>query len=988
MEAGERWMMNDVTGKAIRAWDSRGHDFATEYDRLRRPTRQKVHGTDATQSDQRTLNKDIVFAKTEYGENQSRDVALNLRTRVYRQYDGAGIMTNEAYDFKGNLLRSSRQVAPEYKEIVNWATAQPAGETFSSSTTYDALNRPTALVAPDNSVLRPAYNEANLLNALEANLRGAASVTKFVTNIDYNAKGQRELIQYGNGVETHYGYDPDTFRLINLYTRRGAQFKEDCENSDPPPPETIAAPEIPPLGKACGVQNLHYTYDPAGNITHIRDDAQDTIFFRNKRVEPSNNYIYDAIYQLIEATGRERLGQAVGGTPLPPKPSSYNDWLRIGLPHPGDGNAMGKYREIYTYDEVGNFCEMVHRGTDPAHEGWTRTFTYEEPSLFNDGAESNRLTSTSIGSITEVYSRLVEGRHDGYDAHGNMLRMPQLQVLRWDFQDRLLMTQRQKVNDEDADGAQHHGERTWYVYDASGQRVRKVTDRGAAGGQTPTRMKERIYVGAFEIYREYGSAGEVVTLERETLHVMDDKQRIALVDTKFISANPLIRYQFGNHLGSACLELDDQARVVSYEEYTPYGSTTHQSVQQNLEVPSKRYRYADKERDEESGLQYYGARYSAAWLSRWVTPDPAGLIDGVDSYVFVGNNPITMRDKSGLQGENTAEDLFLFLRNDAAFAEGKANPQVIDEAAARANSSQFGMNAQKQIEQSIKDARAARIQGAEQVYSEVAVEHGTGKVEKIGGSPVRGADNLDLVKMPDGSPPLKEGDVLRPGDAELVGDVKHGKGSVTKAHARYGARGGVTVSREVKPRRASYTPPKVKPPAKAPQKSPTVQLTPRDAALDRSTGRALAKESKLARAGTESLEKASKGAKALAKLGKAGRHLAAAVPVLGIAAGQASAAYSASQGDYVGAALDEAGFIPVVGDVLDAGRAGYALGEAANELLVDEDLAMKHGDVAKATMQKLGAGETISNIAGGIAAAGSAIGQVLVKASPIGFLFR
>lgn len=72
---------------------------------------------------------------------------------------------------------------------------------------------------------------------------------------------------------------------------------------------------------------------------------------------------------------------------------------------------------------------------------------------------------------------------------------------------------------------------------------------------------------------------------------------------------------------------------------------------------------------------------------------------------------------------------------------------------------------------------------------------------------------------------------------------------------------------------------------------------------------------------------------------------------------------------------------------MDAARGGYAIGEALNELVVDQDLAMKHGDVAKAAMQKLGAGETLSNVAGGIAAAGSAIGQVLVKASPVGFLF-
>ena len=41
-----------------------------------------------------------------------------------------------------------------------------------------------------------------------------------MTNIDYNAKGQRELIEYGNDVRTAYEYDPLTFRLIHLRTTR------------------------------------------------------------------------------------------------------------------------------------------------------------------------------------------------------------------------------------------------------------------------------------------------------------------------------------------------------------------------------------------------------------------------------------------------------------------------------------------------------------------------------------------------------------------------------------------------------------------------------------------------------------------------------------------------------------------------------------------------------------------------------------------------
>ena len=115
------------------------------------------------------------------------------------------------------------------------------------------------------------------------------------------------------------------------------------------------------------VQDLAYAYDPVGNITHIEDDAdiQNTVFFRNRRVDPSADYTYDAIYRLIEATGREQLGLAGDGTPLAPAPSSYNDVPRAGLLQPGDGNAMGIYDEQYQYDAVGNFLQFIHRGIEP-----------------------------------------------------------------------------------------------------------------------------------------------------------------------------------------------------------------------------------------------------------------------------------------------------------------------------------------------------------------------------------------------------------------------------------------------------------------------------------------------------------------------------------------------------------------------------------------------------------------------------------------------
>ncbi|HET6478871.1 MAG TPA: RHS repeat-associated core domain-containing protein [Actinoplanes sp.] len=626
MEAGERWMLNDVAGKPLYAWDSREHRFRTGYDTLRRPTDSFLC---------EGASDEVLVGRSVYGESLTNPEGSNARGKVVRVFDQAGVVVSEDYDFKGNALSSSRQLAQEYKVTLNWSGDVPLeANVYASEARYDALNRPIELTSPDNSVIRPGYNEASLLEQVEVNLRGVRQNgqpvwTPFVTNIDYDAKGQRTLIDYGNGVCTTYAYDPLTFRLVHLLTRRNAvAFPDDC-------------PQPPPDGwPGCQVQNLHYTYDPSGNITHIHDDAQQTIYFRNKRVEPSADYTYDAVYRLIEATGREHLGQ-VGGAPVP---SSYNDMPRVGiLFSASDGNAMGRYLERYVYDSVGNFQEMIHRGSDPAHPGWTRAYVYDEPSLLEPGKHSNRLTSTTLGSTTEVY----RAGGNGYDAHGNMLRMPHLQIMQWDFKDQLHMTQRQAVNADDEDVMQRQGERTWYVYDAGGQRVRKVTE--LASGQV---KDERIYLSVFEIYRRHG----VNSLVRETLHIIDGQQRIALVETRTEGSEPgvppqLTRYQHGNHLGSACLELDDQAQIMSYEEYTPYGSSSYQAVRSQTETP-KRYRYTGKERDEETGLYYHGARYYAPWLGRWTSADPAGLVDGSSLYEYVRGSPTRLSDPNGMESDD------------------------------------------------------------------------------------------------------------------------------------------------------------------------------------------------------------------------------------------------------------------------------------------------------------------------------------------------
>lgn len=614
MDVGGGTVLLDVTGKPVRALDSRGFEFRTEYDALRRPVRGYVRGPGITGD---VLQSRTVYGETLPGVNTTAGEASNLRTRVARSYDNAGPGSNVRYDFKGNLLEAERQLAAGYRDIADWdAHVDLAGPAYTSRTSYDALNRPVSMTAPDGSVTIPEYNAASQLDRVGVLLDGDAGVTDIVAHLDYNARGQRTLISYGNGTRSEYAYDPLTFRLTGLVTLRGEQR----------------------------LQDLRYAYDPVGNATSVQDRAQQRVFFRNRVVEPSVGYVYDAVYRLTEATGREHLGQA-DDTRLAVPPSARDD-PRVGLPQPGDGAAMARYTERYRYDPVGNLLRVTHRSADPTYGGWTRDYHYREPSLLQPDRHGDRLSGCS--SPRDVG----EHRAFRYDEQGNTIVMPELPALRWDPQDRLHLTARHAS----ADG--RVPEPTYYVYDQTGQRARKVTattKHGADDGPESAVIRfERIYVGAFELYREYDSDG-AITVSRETLHVFDDTHRVALVETRTDGTDrgpaELIRYQLDNHLGSSVLELDQSGEVITYEEYYPYGSTSYQAVRSRIETP-KRYRYTGKERDTETGLYYHGARYYAPWLGRWTSCDPAGLADGVNVYAYVRGNPVNRRDPTGTDGQD------------------------------------------------------------------------------------------------------------------------------------------------------------------------------------------------------------------------------------------------------------------------------------------------------------------------------------------------
>lgn len=362
-------------------------------------------------------------------------------------------------------------------------------------------------------------------------------------------------------------------------------------------------------------QELAYRYDPVGNVTQITDNSQTTRFFRNQEVAPTNTYRYDSLYQLVEATGRESVDSS--DSYRPPDAAA---------PNPGDTSQLLNYRETYRYDQGGNMLELRH-----VRDGNTYTRSFD-------------VASSSNRSLLKTDA--TPGFDTAFDVAGNLLALQPGQGLQWGLRNQLqkivTITRANGGDDEEV-----------YVYDGSDQRVRK---RRTFLTQGTTRLEDVFYLPGLEL-RTCGTAVktdehlEVIILQAGSsnvrcLHWVNGKP-------EGISQNQL-RYSLTDHLGSSTMEWDADARLLSHEGYLPFGETAWWAAQSALEGNYKTIRYSGKERDA-SGLYYYGYRYYAPWLQRWINPDPEGEIDGLNLYSMVRNNPVKYRDTDGSISEEITQ---------------------------------------------------------------------------------------------------------------------------------------------------------------------------------------------------------------------------------------------------------------------------------------------------------------------------------------------
>ncbi|MFI7598296.1 SpvB/TcaC N-terminal domain-containing protein [Actinoplanes sp. NPDC049681] len=627
LDAGTSVSVFDAAGNLLQIRDSRDALSLRTYDLLNRHRR--TYARDRA-TDDLTLRE-----VSEYGDGSAADQPVADRTaardanrlgRLWRQYDGAGRLTVDSYDFTGNPAEQAREVigddaiaaAEPAGWTADWADARARGAldpvAHRTTSRFDALGRATEILAPvdvtgHRARITPDYARSGALRAV------AVDDVPFVRLLAYDAHGRRVLAAYGNGLVTRCAYDPDTFRLTALRT---APMTADDD--------TLTG--WTPAGAA--VQDHRYAYDLVGNLGTI-DDRTAGCGVVGSADGPDRlvrTFDHDPLYRLVSATGRACasigslrplddgprcgfLGPPAAAPPAAPSP--------VNAPEVTTG-----YREQYTYDPVGNLLDLLYSvttGTD--RPSWHRRYGYAglPPDQWAD-ASDNHLTSVHNGG-SEFTSEI--------DVAGHLTGENEDRRYTWDHAGRLIGFRVSNGNGTSVAAR--------YLYDVEGRRVKKWVRRGGNG----SRDASTIYVGNLvEQHRWYGGGANTV------LQVLDGDARIAQIRSGPAhpdDAGPAVQYTLGDHLGSVAVTADDTGGWLRREEYFPYGETSFGGFSR------KRYRFTGRERDEESGLSYHLARYYEPAACRWVSCDPAGLGEGPNPYRYCRGSPLRFHDPSGLQGQ-------------------------------------------------------------------------------------------------------------------------------------------------------------------------------------------------------------------------------------------------------------------------------------------------------------------------------------------------
>ncbi|MBM7024177.1 RHS repeat domain-containing protein [Treponema sp. Marseille-Q4523] len=510
----------------------------------------------------------------------------------------------------------------------------------------DYLGRMQRITYPDREVVSYGYDAGGQVCSITG-VRDGQNYT-YVADIGYDEYGQRVYIKYGNGVETNYTYDKDMRWLKHIDTQNtyGKQY-----------------------------QNIEYSFDDVGNVEKYTNDCMNGSRYRTEQT-----YTYDALYQLISATGTtEDNPYAIPGSP------DYSSTYTQDFSFDAIGNMTHKKSEEtitpaiqkkggddlnyeFTYQYDADYAHRLKRAGSE-QKGW-RYYTYDangNVTSESDGVAPNEDTTTLTPvTVTTQTNAAGESVYEAdyawawpWGGNGNSGKKPvPNNKRRYEWNSRnLLMRSVNSVYD------------TRYAYAADGNRAAKWT---------ATKSSETLYFNTMWTWHTDKGLPE----GQYSKHIYLGETRVVTKQTSKLEASygqsdewHHQYYYHPDHLGSAQLITDYEGNEYQRIEYTPYGELwVEKKTEKEEGLRYLPYKFTAKEQDEETGLYYYGARYLDAKYSRWLSTDPAvsdyipmaptddnarkhngqlpgqgGVFNVVNFqlYHYAGNNPVKYTDPDG-----------------------------------------------------------------------------------------------------------------------------------------------------------------------------------------------------------------------------------------------------------------------------------------------------------------------------------------------------
>ena len=600
----------DANGNVTHTADALGIQREQGYDALNRlkSTLDNYNGTDtATQNTLTSVTQDALDRVTSVTDPD------NLATQY--TYDGLGNLTvlqspdsgtsggstGDLHDAAGNLNQhtDARGVVTQY--------------------TYDALNRLTGKIYPAHPGLNVAYtyDQASPINGCPNNfnighltgmtdasgttawcytnqgdireVRQVINTVAYLHGYAYTAGRRLQYLQYPSGFELKYGFDTDGRVSTIGYLQQAGPFGNYTNSTLTP---LITAVTYEPFGPVTG-----YSWAQGGQYVQRLYDKNyaltDIVSNRNYALTGGAGSGGLQLHFQRDIEGRIGTeGTAAGANP-PSESYQYDPLNRLKELDDANGNL----EQGYTYDRTGDRLSKTLAGQSPVAYGYQ--------------AGSHRLTA--VGSTVRTP-----------DANGNTTALtdPRGDVVGLGYDDRNLLTTVTRAGSVIGT----------YQYNGQGVRVwRTITSPSA--GQAAT-----VYdpTGTGNLYGEYFAADyrEYVYLDGIPVAAATDAGRAA----------PGITYLFADQLGTVRAVSNPQG-VGSYQWAwldNPFGE------QPTTGTSSLYTRFPGQYYDVETGLHYNGARYYDPGTGRYLQSDPIGLVGGVSTYAYVGNNPFSYVDPWGL----------------------------------------------------------------------------------------------------------------------------------------------------------------------------------------------------------------------------------------------------------------------------------------------------------------------------------------------------